>query len=473
MNRSILIVICDFLLLSLLTFSTDINRMADENTAPPTKVMVATNTVPTAGNDLAAMMKLALAEERKGQEQLQRQLADARAAASRQQTQLAAQLAGREQENARLQQQQAGLQQQLAAAQSDMENLNRELQDNAAQAQHSQQLSQEQLAAKQTEAQQQANLAAVLKQQLDQLIQSNRQAQAQQQQLAGQLQIAQVERNAALQQAGLMQQEVQATRTENLKLTEGLKALATNSSQLTREIRDNRPLAPNTIFDEFIKNRVVAGIYAARTGFLGLDASKNKQAETVLATDGTNIFALCHVQDTPLTLFDPGTEWEGLTGTLYGRTEQIPIHSLSFHRQDPRVVMIPVSAADAQRLGRKVYHVSTDPYKFQDAVLIGADGGYYGECNFTIDLTTPQYVKLDHKLLGGLFGQFNPSRGDVVLSRNGELLGIMVNSTYCLMLRNFAAAATLQFGTDIRRQHTSITLAQLYDYVFQLPQQLL
>ena len=32
MNRSILIVICDFLLLSLLTFSTDINHMADENT---------------------------------------------------------------------------------------------------------------------------------------------------------------------------------------------------------------------------------------------------------------------------------------------------------------------------------------------------------------------------------------------------------------------------------------------------------
>ena len=40
MNRSILIVICDFLLLSLLTFSTDINHMADENTPPPTKVVV-------------------------------------------------------------------------------------------------------------------------------------------------------------------------------------------------------------------------------------------------------------------------------------------------------------------------------------------------------------------------------------------------------------------------------------------------
>ena len=38
MNRSILIVICDFLLLSLLTFSTDINKMADEGSKSRTQV---------------------------------------------------------------------------------------------------------------------------------------------------------------------------------------------------------------------------------------------------------------------------------------------------------------------------------------------------------------------------------------------------------------------------------------------------
>ncbi len=37
----------------------------------------------------------------------------------------------------------------------------------------------------------------------------------------------------------------------------------------------------------------------------------------MLVTDGTNIFALCHVQDTPLTLWDPGTDWDKFTGTLH------------------------------------------------------------------------------------------------------------------------------------------------------------
>jgi len=266
-----------------------------------------------------------------------------------------------------------------------------------------------------------------------------------------------------------MQQEVQATHAENVKLAEGFKTLATNSSQLTQEIRENRALAPNAIFSEFVSNRVEADILAARPSFLGFGGDRPKKTKTILATDGTNVFALCHVQDTPLTLWNPGTDWDKFTGTLAWRTGQVPIHSLSFHQQDPRVVMMPVAQAEARQLGCKVYRISSDPYKFQDAVLVGADEGYYGECNFQIDLNTPHYVKLDRNLLKGLFGKFNPSRGDLVFSRTGELLGIMVNNIYCLTIRDLTAAATFPFNQDLRSQHTSGTLAQLYDYVFQLP----
>ena len=120
-------------------------------------------------------------------------------------------------------------------------------------------------------------------------------------------------------------------------------------------------------------------------------------------------------------------------------------------------------------MGCKVYRLSSDPYKFQDAVLVGANEGYYGQCNFQIELNTPQYVKLDRSLLKGLFGKFNPSRGDLVFSRTGELLGIMVNNTYCLTIRDFAPAATFAFGQDLRNRHTGGTLSELYGYVFQLP----
>ena len=175
-----------------------------------------------------------------------------------------------------------------------------------------------------------------------------------------------------------------------------------------------------------------------------MDTAKDKQTATVLVTDGTNYFALCHVQDTPVTLWDPGTDWDKLAGTLSWGGRQVPLQSMSFDAQDPRVVMMPVTRADAHKLGCKVYRLSSDPYKFQDAVLVGANEEYYGQCNFQIEMNTPQYVKLDRSLLKGLFGKFNPSRGDLVFSRTGELLGIMVNNTYCLTIRAFAPPRRLR-----------------------------
>ncbi len=464
MNRSILIVICDFLLLSLLTFSTDISQIANDSTERSARLDVVTNEVAPPGKDVMALMNEALADERKGREQLQQELSAARGQQ--------ALLVQAEQENARLklrsaglQQQASGLQQQFAAAEASLESLNRQFESNSATARRAQQ----KLDATEAEAQKEADLSAALRQQLDQLVRSNQFAQAEQARLVGQLRLSEVQRQAALDRAGLMQQEVQATRSENVRLTEGLKSLATNSSELTREIRENRALAPNTIFSEFVTNRVRTDLLASRAGFLGQTVTKDKLTETMLATDGTNTYAICHVNDTPLTLWDPGTDWDGLTGTLAGRATEAPVQSMLFHRQDPRVVMFPVSPAAVRQLGCKVYPISSDPYKFQDAVLIGADDGYYGECDFQIDLNTPHYVKLDRSLLRGLFGKFNPSRGDVVLSRTGELLGIMVNGTYCLMIHDFAAAATVVFGSNVRDQHTGDTLSQLYDALFQMP----
>jgi len=223
------------------------------------------------------------------------------------------------------------------------------------------------------------------------------------------------------------------------------------------------------MFNDFLSNRVEAAFVASRSGLLGVESSKHKETSTVLVTDGTNIFALCHVQDTPLTIWNPGTSWESLTGNLTRNLSSFPIHSLSFCDADPRIVTIPLPSTEARQLGGKIYRLSSDPFKFQDAVLVGAKEGYYGECRFEIDLSTPDYFKLDHNFLKGLFGKFNPSRGDLVFSKTGELLGIMANGAYCLRIQGLNPAATIRFGPDIRDQNTGGTLSLLYMRVYQLP----
>ena len=506
MNRSILIVICDFLLVSLLAFSTvDINKTTNEGVPRQLKLNIATNQVESR-QDLAAVMRLALEQEHKGRELLVGELAKTREAASRQQALLSEreqqmqtfrqdlqqkeqqvqtfrqelaqkdqqvqtvqqELQQKDQQTAQLAQQQASLQQQFGAAQTNVQNLSQQLQSTSTEAL----ISKEKLAAMQAELRKQAEQAAALQQQLGHLAQSNQLVLTEKQRLAGQLQVAEAEKRMATEQVGRMQEEVKVERAEKAQLAEGVKTLATRSDQLAQEIQQNRPLAPNTIFNQFVTNRVQATIWAVRSGFLGMESNKRVETQTVLVTDGTNTVALCHVQDTPLSFSSPGTDWEGLTGALGRDTITIPIRLLSFYQLDPRLVFIPVTPAEAQQLGGKAYRASSDPYKFQDAVLVGAQEGYYGECSFQIDLTTPLYVKMDHNSLKGLFGKFNPSRGDLVFSRTGELLGVMANGTYCMMIKNFNPTATFQFAQDVRSQQPGETLARLYSLIAKLPSKL-
>jgi hypothetical protein len=494
MNRTILIVICDFLLVSLLAFSTvDINKVADEGTPRNVQTQMVTNQMDS-GKDLTAVMRMALEEERKNRDQLLGELTRSRETAGKQQTILTEhekqlqnfqqelqakeqkyqqELQARDQQTQKLQQLQTGLQQeeaglqtQLAAAQTNMQALNARLQASTAETV----LSREKLAAMEAEMRKQSDQAATLQQQLARLQKSNDVVLSEKQQLANQLQVAEVERRHATEQVARMQDEVKAERDEKAKLAEGVKTLAAKSGQLEQEIRENQALAPNTVYSDFVTNRVEARFEAFRSGLI--DTRKRREAATVLVSNGTNTYAVCHVQDTPLALSTPGTEWESLTGNL-GRANAVsPIQSLSFHMQDPRIVLIPVSDQQAQSLGCKVYRLSANPFKFQDAVLVGTREDYYGECKFELDVSTPEYLKLDHGFMRGLFGKFNPSRGDLVFSRTGELLGIMANSTYCLMLHSFEAAGTLQFGSDVRAQHTGTTLSLLYAQLAQMPPKL-
>src|ERR1051325_9312418 len=116
MNRSILIVICDFLLVSLLAFSSaDVNKVANEGTPRQVKVDSATNQVDS-GKDLAAVMRLALEEERKNREQLLGEL-----------TQTRGTLGERERQLQTMQQELQPGKQQVAAAQTNIQTLSEKL----------------------------------------------------------------------------------------------------------------------------------------------------------------------------------------------------------------------------------------------------------------------------------------------------------------------------------------------------------
>ena len=499
MNRSILIVICDFLLISLLAFSSaDINNVAKNGSERTAKLTLATNQIDPK-QELGNVMRLALQEEKRSQEMLVGELKETRQVAEQRQTQLterekqlveerknreslatelnktitvaeeerktSQQLAGQLTETRQIaEQRQAALserEKQLAAERKNREQLEAQLETTRQEAARASTLV--------AELDKRLNQTTALQQQLSQLQQSNQVIQTEKQRLSTQLQVTEAQKKAAADQAAHLEEEVKIERQEKDKLAQNIDALSKNSGQLAAEIRDNRSLTPNNVFSEFASNRVQAHFKATRTALFGVDSIRNRQTHAILVTDGKTTYGLCHVQETPMIFSDPGLDWESLEGALSREAISFPIRCISFHRFDPRVILIPISEPEAKALRCRIYRTSAEPFKFADAVVVGPKEGYYGECKFQIDLSTPGYVQMDRNSLTGLFGKFNPSTGDLVFSKTGELLGVMANSTYCMVIRDFSAAATFKFGPGTPDQHTSYTLAQFYVFLAQLP----
>jgi len=86
MNRSILIVICDFLLLSLLTFSSaDLNKVSESGASQPMKLEMAAASPTENKQDLAAVMKLALDDQKRIHDRVVGELTQTKDVAGRQQ----------------------------------------------------------------------------------------------------------------------------------------------------------------------------------------------------------------------------------------------------------------------------------------------------------------------------------------------------------------------------------------------------
>ena len=469
MNRSILIVICDFLLVSLLAFSTvDIGKSPEER---PPESAAANETAPR--QDLGNVMRLALQEERRFRDSLAGEVSQARMAAERQ----ASQLIERDKELLSERQRRLEMASELNRAQADANNERKARLEMVSLAEQrlttleSERKSREQLGAQLDQSRQEAERQLALAAQLDKQMRAAAQEtqakdlliqQAAQQQAAWQQQSA-----AAAEQSARLQNEIKREREEKARLARDLEALAANAVPPGKDLRNPRPLSIE-FFDGLAANRVVAQLNFARSKKSAANSARSRQVQSILATDGKTTCALCLVGDTPLSFSKPGVDWDIMDGSLARGAVTTPARLFSFHAADPRLVILPIAEADARALGAIIYRTTAEPSKFSDAIVACLRDGSYGAGKFQIDLATPGYVRLEPNTFMALSGQLAPGAGDLVFSREGELLGIMVNGAYCMVLRNFRTTATFKLGTAAR-QRTGRALENLNAFVAQLP----
>lgn len=445
MNKTLLLIICDFLLLNLLALTRWENAEPTRPNTPPVPEMAAN--AQTKDQDLVAAMRQSLTDEQSSRQQLTEKLSSAEST-----------LAAREQNLAALQTEKNNLTITLSSTQKTADELGQKV----AAATQEASMTKEQLAQLQRELEQKRADAERQQQALSGLEKQQAESRQRIEGLTVQVKVAEQEKQLLRETADTFKQQAQAERVEREKvqattvqLAQGVGQLAEKSADLTKEIRDNRPINANVLFSDFLANRVRTTFTAVKPALFG-QTNRTREAQTVFVTDGKDVYALLHLADTPFSLLEPGADWDKLTVEFSKPPSYRSMASeIRFLSIDPRVVAVPVTPAQVQAIGAKVYQTALEPFKFPEAVLINGGGKGYGEVGFKLDASQRGYVQVDNRLFKRLFGDFAPSRGDLVLSKTGELLGIMVNSDYCALVNNFLPSKTIATGDDVKAQQTS------------------
>ncbi len=438
MNKTLLLIMCDFLLLNLLAL-TRWEKAEPTHTQLETAAPRSAAQAPSINADMVELMRISLEDEKTSREQLAAQLSNTQGS-----------LAEREKNLNALQQQKGQIEKTLAATQTSVKELEQRYTATSQEAS----MSREQLAKLQRELEERKAEAERQRVELARAEKQNAEARQRIESLNVAVKVAEQEKQLITQNLTEAKQQVEVERAERARvqeqttqLAQGVGQLAEKSGELSQEIRTNRPVNPNLIFSEFQANRVQTRITARKPG-LFRPSTKDLEAQTVLVSDGRRIYAVMHLSDTPITLTELPTDYQSLSGTLNHGGQSVPVGELQFLRLDPRILVVPVDESAVARMGAKVYQLAKEPFKFPEAVLVRADDGRYGETPLRIDPGSNAYLKLDNRIVTRLFGEISPKRGDLVFSKTGEIIGILVNSDYCAVLGDFTPAHAVKTGDN-------------------------
>lgn len=257
---------------------------------------------------------------------------------------------------------------------------------------------------------------------------------------------------------------------KSAEITQGVVQLAKKSDNLAQEMRENRPINLNMLFTDFRSNRIDTAVTGIYKGLFGRPVDQSSSVSSVLIEAGRKVYSIVHIKNTPFNLSERGTDWQKITGIMSRPGGTVRFNSIEFLSTDPRVLLIPMEPEQVKRLGSRPYPTTNNPFKFTEAVLISKDGEYYGETPFRVDPKAPQYVKMKSSLIRRVFGgDFSPSTGDLVFSKTGELLGVMVNRQYCVVLNNFTTARAIDFRDNLSNVKTGSKFEEMHWKYSRLP----
>jgi len=506
MSKSILIVICDFLLLSLLSLAT-FDTPPIEDVPAKKEAAIEQSFADSQMVDLLKMSldserdrRLALdsdvsklskaAEESRQQAERQKKIIEAR---ERELARLAKTKADLEAERAEILKKSGSLEKRVSLTESRNEKLQQEILSASRKLEKSAQeridlekklgdmretdsTTKVKLETVQDELRQNKEYLEKLRAESDNLKNENKAIESEKHALATQLEVAATKTQIYEENIKRYQLLVDIEKSEKEKIREhaetlavGVGELANSQEKIAKDVRELRPKTPSEIFEE-IKPSFVRVVFAySKKGILGASESTVElRALPVKIGDKTWIvFGSADTVAAPSShaYYPP----ESLTVSVFGKSYRFEAPMLYSIFEDPRLLAIEVPQAFIDKEKIKAVAQPENFFAFVDCVVVNPSKFYYGQIPFRADFKNSAYAQLDVGLLQSVFGSFSPSDGDFVLSRSGDFMGCMVDSSVAILLRSMTPAMSIKLGKDYTPASASAFVAETSARLKQIP----
>jgi len=455
MNKSLLLVICDFLLLSLMAlarFDAPEEESAQEEVLPEDPI--------EAQEDIIEALKMSLEMEQvanqnmaQSLEQTQGKLEETTESLSTTREELdqtQSSLSDLEKQRAELSKTKEVLEQDLQARQEQLAQTQDQLEQVSVKLTDKEQESRRKLlemTALQEELKARQEALAELERKAVELENAKDAAEQDKQRLSNQLELAKTETRLTRENLDMARQEIAIVRNEKQQLQEqastlaqGVTNLAQQSEAIAQEVREAQPVSPNVIFSNFRDSGVSLELryYSRGENMLTI--------RPVVVSDGVELKALFFWDDLELGVRDLGSSLN-LRGSLRVGRYTYQVSRIDFLAADPRVLSVPMQPEWAEAMGAEPFRLATRiDERFDSGVLINRESGDYGGIPYRFIMSNERYLVLDTGMFKRMTGEYRPSVADALFSLNGDFLGMSVNTDHAVWVDNYLPAKSVILG---------------------------
>lgn len=282
----------------------------------------------------------------------------------------------------------------------------------------------------------------------------------------------QSEKEAAFARAERLGENVSTLGQNVSQLGAGVTTIAQTSEDIKKEIIESRPLTMSQIFTLFQENRVEITFSTTERNLFGNISQNTYTAKSILIQDTNGgYFIVAHTADTPFKLSRSSTP-ESVTLNVKMAGRSFPSTQFGILASDPRILFIPIPPEYVSASKLDTFKLSQQPERWEEAVLIKNDETNFGRTEFRRLPSNAAFLKVDRPILGESFADFASSKGDLAFTKNAQFIGVMVDTKHALVIDDFLASAIIKVGASYDASQTATTMDRLQDRLRKLPAEL-